>query len=207
LIPDLTQLIGHWGYSAIFLIIILGSIGIPVPEESIMLLAGLLVWEKKLKFLVVLLIGVLSTVSGDNLGYWAGRRYGRATIERYGQKLLINSERLDVMQNFVNRHGQVAVFLARFIPGLRFLAGPLTGIAGMPFRRFFIANIAGAAVYVPLTVAFGYAFGLGFGQYIPWLEGYLTKAEHIVIAAITITAVASFTWRAFKLKRLRRREK
>jgi membrane protein DedA with SNARE-associated domain len=207
LIPDLTQLIGHWGYSAIFLIIILGSIGIPVPEESIMLLAGLLVWEKKLKFLVVLLIGVLSTVSGDNLGYWAGRRYGRATIERYGQKLLINSERLDVMQNFVNRHGQVAVFLARFIPGLRFLAGPLTGIAGMPFRRFFIANIAGAAVYVPLTVAFGYAFGLGFGQYIPWLEDYLTKAEHIVIAAITITAVASFTWRAFKLKRLRRREK
>ena len=145
--PDLTQLIGHWGYSAIFFIVILGSIGIPVPEEAIMFLAGLLVWEKKLELSVVLIVGFLSTVIGDNLGYWAGRTYGRATIERYGQKLFISSERLDVMQNFVNRHGQVAVFLARFIPGLRFLAGPLTGIAGMPFPRFFLANIAGAAVY------------------------------------------------------------
>ena len=83
--PDLTQLIGHWGYSAIFFTVILGSIGIPVPEEAIMLLAGLLVWEKKLELSVVLIVGFLSTVSGDNLGYWAGRTYGRATIERYGQ--------------------------------------------------------------------------------------------------------------------------
>ena len=135
--PDLTQLIGHWGYSAIFFIVILGSIGIPVPEEAIMFLAGLLVWKKKLELSVVLIVGFLSTVIGDNLGYWAGRTYGRATIERYGQKLFISSERLDVMQNFVNRHGQVAVFLARFIPGLRFLAEPLTGIAGMPFPRIF----------------------------------------------------------------------
>jgi len=100
------------------------------------------------------------------------------------------------MQNFVNRHGQVAVFLARFIPGLRLLAGPLTGIAGMPFPRFFLANIAGAAVYVPLIVAFGYAFGLGFGEYIHRIEGYLAKAEHIVLAAIMMTAVTSFAWRA-----------
>jgi len=198
--PDLTQLIGHWGYSAIFFIVILGSVGIPVPEEAIMFLAGLLVWEKKLELSVVLIVGFLSTVSGDNLGYWAGRTYGRATIERYGQKLFISSERLDAMQNFVNRHGQVAVFLARFIPGLRFLAGPLTGIAGMPFPRFFLANIAGAAVYVPLTVA----FGLGFGEYIHWLEGYLAKAD-IILAAIMMTAVTSFDWRAVKPRRLRRR--
>jgi len=198
--PDLTQLIGHWGYSAIFFIVILGSIGIPVTEEAIMFLAGLLVWEKKLELSVVLIVGFLSTVSGDNLGYWAGRTYGRATIERYGQKLFISSERLDAMQNFVNRHGQVAVFLARFIPGLRFLAGPLTGIAGMPFPRFFLANIAGAAVYVPLTVA----FGLGFGEYIHWLEGYLAKAD-IILAAIMMTAVTSFDWRAVKPRRLRRR--
>jgi membrane protein DedA with SNARE-associated domain len=205
--PDLTRLIGHWGYSAIFLLVMLGSIGIPVPEEAVMFLAGLLVWEKKLELSVVLIVGFLSMVSGDNLGYWAGRTYGRATIERYGQKLFISSERLDMMQKFVSRHGQVAVFLARFIPGLRFLVGPLAGIAGMSFPRFFLANIAGAAVYVPLIVAFGYATGLGFGEYIHWLERYLAKAEHIVLAAIMMTAVASFAWRALKLKRLRRREK
>ena len=74
--PDLTQLIGHWGYSAIFFIVILGSIGIPVPEEAIMFLAGLLVWEKKLELSVVLVVGFLSTVIGDNFGYWAGEPMG-----------------------------------------------------------------------------------------------------------------------------------
>jgi membrane protein DedA with SNARE-associated domain len=133
---DLTNLIGHWGYLAIFAVIVLGNIGVPVPEEAVLAVAGLLVWKKELWLTAVLIIGILSAVLGDNFGYWAGRTYGRARIERYGQKLFITSERLDAMQRFVNRYGQVAVFLARFIPGIRFMAGPLSGIAGMPFGRF-----------------------------------------------------------------------
>jgi membrane protein DedA with SNARE-associated domain len=202
--PDLTQLIGHWGYLAIFVVVVLGNIGVPVPEEAIMGLAGFLVWEKKLWLPAVLIVGLVSSVVGDNLGYWAGRKYGRATIERYGQRLFITSERLDAMERFVNRYGQFAVFLARFVPGLRFMAGPLTGMANMPFRRFFLANIAGAAIYVPLIVAFGYAVGLGFGEYVHQLERLLAKAEHIVLAAIVISTVIALAWRAFKFNRLRR---
>jgi membrane protein DedA with SNARE-associated domain len=204
---DLTQLIGQWGYLAIFLLVILGNIGVPVPEEAIMVLAGLLVWEKKLWFPAVVIVGFVGAVVGDNFGYWAGRRYGRALIKCYGQRLFITSERLDWIQRFVKRYGSIAVFLARFVPGMRFMAGPLGGIASMPFPRFFLANIAGAAIYVPLVVACGYGIGLGFGQYLYELERFGTEVEHIVLWAIFIGTFASLAWRIFNYKRSQRNER
>jgi membrane protein DedA with SNARE-associated domain len=51
--PDLTELIGHWGYGAIFLIVILGNVGVPVPEETILVLAGYLVWKRELRLSLV----------------------------------------------------------------------------------------------------------------------------------------------------------
>jgi membrane protein DedA with SNARE-associated domain len=204
---DLTHLIGHWGYLAIFVVIVLGNIGVPVPEEAVLVLAGLLIWKEKLWLPSVLVVGILSAVLGDNLGYWVGRRYGRATINRYGQKLFITSERLDEMRKFLNHHGQLGVFLARFIPGVRFMAGPLTGIAGMPVGRFFVANTAGAAVYVPLMVALGYAVGLGFADYVYQLEHSLAEAEHMVLGAILIVTLISLAWRVFKFARLHQNQR
>jgi membrane protein DedA with SNARE-associated domain len=205
--PDLTQLIGHWGYLAIFVLVVLGNIGVPVPEEAVMVLAGLLIWEKKLWFPAVLIVGFFAAVVGDNFGYWAGRRYGRALVECYGQRLFITSERLDWMQRFVNRYGLFGVFLARFIPGLRFMAGPLTGIASMPFPRFFLANMAGAAIYVPLVVAFGYGVGLGFGRYLYELERFAVEAEHIVLWVIFIATLVSLAWRFFNYTRSQRNQR
>jgi len=76
--PDLRPLIEHWGYVAIFVFVILGNLGIPVPEESILVMAGYLVWQGELRLPLVLLVGIFSAISGDNLGYWIGRRYGQA---------------------------------------------------------------------------------------------------------------------------------
>jgi membrane protein DedA with SNARE-associated domain len=111
------------------------------------------------------------------------------------------------MRKFLNRHGQLGVFLARFIPGLRFMAGPLAGIAGMPFGRFFVANIAGAAVYVPLMVALGYGVGLGFADYVYQFEHSRAEAEHIVLGAILIVTLISLAWRVLNFARLHRKQR
>ncbi|MBI2089207.1 MAG: DedA family protein, partial [Deltaproteobacteria bacterium] len=145
---DLSDLIGHWGYLAIFLAVILGNMGLPVPEEAILLLAGYLVWEGTLWIPAVLLIGIVSAVAGDNIGYWIGRRFGQNVMTRYREWLFVTQDKFDTMQGFVMRYGPLGVFCARFLPGLRFLAGPLAGAVGLPFFPFFVANFLGAAVYV-----------------------------------------------------------
>lgn len=97
----------------------------PVPEESILVLAGYLVWQGGLRLPLVLLVGILSAIAGDNLGYWIGRRYGQAAVVRYGRWVRLTPARLDATRRVVARYGAVAVFAARFIAGLRFLVGPL----------------------------------------------------------------------------------
>ena len=82
--PDLAPLIAHWGYAAIFLFVVLGNLGLPVPEETILALSGYLVWRGELRLPLVLAVGILSAIAGDNLGYWIGRQYGRDAVERYG---------------------------------------------------------------------------------------------------------------------------
>lgn len=138
--PDLGQLIGHWGYLAIFVLVILGNMGIPLPEETILLLAGYMVWQGDLRLPLVLAVGIVSAVVGDNIGYWIGRHYGQGTIERYGHWVLGNSKRLESMRAFVAKYGPLGVFVARFLPGLRFMAGPLAGATGLRPLRFFAAK-------------------------------------------------------------------
>lgn len=188
---DPVELLAHWGYLALFLLVILGNIGLPVPEETILVLAGYMCWRGELHLFVVLVIGIVSAVGGDNIGYWLGHRYGRTALMRHASWLLGHPRRLEMMQDFVSRRGMLAVFIARFVPGLRFMAGPLAGALGMPFTRFFAANMLGALCYVPLVVGLGYTIGYGLGEYVERLrklgadvEGYVLFAALIFFAFI-----------------------
>lgn len=202
--PDFVQLIGHWGYLAIFALVILGNMGIPLPEETILILAGYLVWQGELRLPIVLAIGILSAVVGDNIGYQIGRHYGQGAIERYGHWVLGNSKRLESMRGFVTRYGPMGVFVARFLPGIRFMAGPLAGATGLRPLPFLAANVLGAALYVPLSVALGYAVGYGLGDYVNRLERVVGELAHVVLTVAILAALALMGWRALHAARTRR---
>ncbi len=196
--PDFGHLIEHWGYLAIFVFVILGNLGVPVPEESILALAGYLVWQGDLRLPFVLLVGILSAIAGDNLGYWLGRRYGQAAVARYGRWVLLTPERIDATRRFVTRYGAVGVFAARFIAGLRFMAGPLAGSTGLRPLAFVVANTLGALLYVPTVVAAGYGVGYGLGDYVKQYERVAGKVEHVVLLAAIVGTVAFLGWRALR---------
>lgn len=203
---DLQALLGHWGYVAIFLVVVLGNVGLPVPEETVLILAGYLVWDGELRLLPVLAIGTLSAITGDNLGYWAGRELGRPAVERYGHRLLLTRDRLEYASRLVVRHGAAAVFAARFLPGLRFLAGPVAGITGLPPLTFILANICGALLYVPVAVGLGYAAGLGFGDRLTAIERTVGHVEHYILAVAALVTLGLFVRRAWRSARAPDRE-
>ena len=192
---DLPDLIGHWGYIAIFVVVILGNLGVPLPEETILVLAGYLVWRGDLRLSAVIVVGLISAVTGDTVGYWLGRRFGRATLRRYARWVLGHPERLQTMEAFVARRGPFAVFVARFIPGIRFMAGPLAGGLGLRLGPFLAANVLGALVFVPVMVAAGYAVGYGLGDYVERLQQVAGQLEYLVFIAAILAAVALVGWR------------
>ena len=202
--PDLTELLGHWGYVALFVVVVLGNVGVPLPEETVLALAGYLVWRGDMRLPVVLVVGVVSAVAGDNLGYWLGRRYGRNALPRYARWVLGHPERLKSMEAFVERRGPSAVFVARFVPGIRFMAGPLAGGLGMRFLPFFAANVLGALVYVPVAVAGGYLVGYGLGKYVERLHKVAGQVEYLALIVVALAAVALIAWRIIQGFRHRR---
>jgi membrane protein DedA with SNARE-associated domain len=198
--PDLGALVSHWGYLAIFLVVVLGNLGLPIPEETILALAGYLVWRGTLRLPLVLAVGILSAIAGDNMGYWFGRRYGQAVLLRYAGWALGNPDRLESMRGFVTRYGAVGIFAARFVAGLRFLAGPLAGATGLRPLPFMAANAVGAAVYVPLVVGAGYAVGYGLGAYVERLRHVVGEVEHVVLTLALIGTIAALGRRALRTR-------
>jgi membrane protein DedA with SNARE-associated domain len=196
--PDLTHLIEAWGYAAIFLIVVLGNIGLPVPEETVLTIGGYLAWQGHLRFPVVVLVALVSAVTGDNIGYWLGRRYGQRILDRLSTAA---PERFERARAFILRYGAIAVFAARFVAGLRFMAGPLAGSSGLPPPHFFIANLLGAMIYVPIVVGAGYAVGYGFGDYIERLRRAAGDAERVVLIALALAAIIAWVVLARRARR------
>src|SRR5258705_11615466 len=158
--PDLTPFIAQWGYAAIFVIVILGNVGLPIPEETVLTVSGYLIWQGRLQPVPVLLTAIASAVLGDNIAYWVGRRYGRLALTRF---LKVGPERIERMQRLVLRYGMLAVFVGRFVAGLRFMAGPPPGITPPRPPPFFLAQLAGALTFLPFPPRVGFAGGFGPG--------------------------------------------
>jgi membrane protein DedA with SNARE-associated domain len=164
-------------------------------------LAGYLVWEGQLRLPIVLAIGFVSAVLGDNLGYWFGRELGRRAIERYGHWVFVTPARVDATQQVVARYGPMAVFVGRFVPGLRFLIGPVAGITGLRPLPFIVANVLGAALYVPAAVGVGYAIGLGLGDYLAQVKRPVAQLDHVVPIVIICLTITFLLWRALRAAR------
>ena len=199
------ELIGHWGYLAIVTVVVLGNVGLPVPEETILALGGYLSWQGKLRVPVVVAVGVLSAAAGDNLGYWVGRWRGPRAVDRLAGWLFGSPKRVEAARAFVVRRGAAGVFLARFVPGVRFAAGPIAGAVGMPVRTFVIANALGAAVYVPVVVAAGYAIGYGLGPSLEPLRRLVGEIEYLVLGGAVVATAGLLAWRAAHARRERHR--
>ena len=192
---DPASLVQHWGYAAVFAVVILGNVGLPVPEETVLLLAGFLVWDGQLSLFWVLVVGITAAVIGDGLGYWLGRRIGPRLFERYGPVVGITPDRLEKLKDFVRRRGAFGVFIARFFPGLRSAAGPMAGMLGVPFPIFAAANVAGAVIYVPLAVIVGYGFSQVLSTILVRFERSIAPLEHVFLFLIIVAPIVIVLWR------------
>src|SRR5262249_29626084 len=193
--PELSQFLADWGYLAIAMVVVLGNVGLPVPEETVLILAGYLVSDGHLRLVPTLLVGILSAAAGDNVGYWIGRVYGRRAISRGAQWAHISPAGLGAMQRIVARYGVIAVVVARFVTGLRFLGGPLAGAAGLRAIPFTLANLLGATLFVPYAVGLGYGIGSGVAEYATRVHGVLSPAEQaVLVGSAILVLIAASRW-------------
>ncbi len=181
----------HYGYWAVAAGLLLESAGLPLPGETVLLLASFLAYsEHELRLPWVILVGIMATTVGGELGFAVGRHGGRPLIERYRHIFGIRAETVARGDRLFERYGAVTVFFARFIFGMRVLASLLAGALHMPWRRFALCNFLGAAVWVTAICGAGYLFGGHWGRLV-----HDVKRFDIAVAVVVVLAGLWLWWR------------
>ena len=153
------ETIHQYGYWAVFFGICLENAGIPLPGETVTLAGGFFAGNGELNYWFVLACAFSGAVLGDNCGYWLGRWGGWSIVRRIGAFFHLPEEKLLLVREKFRENARQAVILGRFIALLRIFAGPLAGIARMPYPIFFLCNALGAVLWAIATVSFAYLVG------------------------------------------------
>jgi membrane-associated protein len=178
-----------YGYWAVAITLLLENAGLPFPGETILLLASFVAFsERTLHMPIIVLVATCAAVIGDNIGYWIGHRGGRSLTQQYQHVVphgaVARGERLFA------RYGPITIFFARFIAGLRIIAGPLAGALGMDWPKFALWNFLGAIVWVSVISSIGYFVGSNW-------ETLVAVAKHLHLTAVIVAAavVLLLWWR------------
>lgn len=182
------RLAEEYGYGAVFTGVLLENTGIPIPGETITLVGGFLAGSGDLKYQWVLLSTIAGAIAGDNLGYWLGRWGGWPLLNRLGGWFNIPETQLEQAREQFSSNAMQAVFLGRFVTLLRIFAGPLAGIAEMPYEQFLLCNAAGAVVWATALVSLAYFIGqlVSLEQLLKWVSQFGLLA----LMAISIWGIA-----------------
>jgi membrane protein DedA with SNARE-associated domain len=196
----LAPLLDSYGYLAVGGLLFVEDFGVPAPGETILIAAAVYAGAGQLNIVLVVVIGFLAALAGDNVGLAIGHFGGRALVLRFGRHVFLTEERLDKAQGFFTRHGGKVVTIARFVEGLRQANGIVAGLAGMGWRRFLAFNALGAALWVATWSAVGYLAGNNLTAIYEQLHQY----ELYILAALAVLVVVLIGRRLWRRARARR---
>ncbi len=172
----------RYGYWAVFFGVMLENAGLPVPGETILIFAGFLAYHGELQLARAIGTAILGATIGDSLGYCLGRFGGVSLVERYRKHFPFFFRRFDRAQALFVKHGHWAVFVGRFITGLRVFAGVLAGIFRMRYARFLFFNFSGAVGWATTFGCVGFIFGKSWVRLVEIVHR-LNRATLVAVAA------------------------
>jgi len=183
--------LAQYGYGAVAAALLLENAGLPVPGETVLLLASFLAFsEHRLELPYVILVGVCAATLGDNIGFAVGYYGGRPLLERYRKTLRIRPVVIARGEDLFAHYGAITVFFARFVAGMRVIAGPLAGVLRMHWSKFVIFNFLGAALWVTVISSAGYFFGSHWEEVVRIVRGV-----NIAVLVAAAFVLAFFLWR------------
>ncbi len=183
---------GTWGVPAIIFVETGLFFGFFLPGDSLLVAAGVLGAVGKVNLILLIPLAILAAIAGDQLNYFIGQRSGGALADRF-RFVRVNLERAHA---FYERHGGMAILLARFVPVIRTFAPAVAGAARMNYARFVLYNVTGGALWVMTMTVIGYTLG----NVIPNVTEYLDIVIATVILVSLLPSVLLWAWRRVRSK-------
>jgi membrane protein DedA with SNARE-associated domain len=154
----LQGLVEQFSYLGVFVVLLLASLGVPIPEEMPIIAAAILSHEGLVRWWLAIPVCLLGVLSGDVILYWIGRHWGERILAWRPVRLVLTPEREERLKRAYRRHAVKTVLTARHVLGLRAAAFLTAGIAHVPFPRFLLTDALAALISVPITFGLAYFF-------------------------------------------------
>jgi membrane protein DedA with SNARE-associated domain len=160
------EFIVHWvtqyGYAGLFILLLLGIVGIPIPDEILLLFSGYLIAQGKMALIPTIGVSVCGTVCGITLSYVLGRTLGVHLVNRYGHYFRLTDEKLDRGRRWFQRVGRWSLFFGYFVPGIRHVMAYLAGTTRLGFGVFALFAYTGGFFWSLSFILAGKYFGTGW---------------------------------------------
>jgi membrane protein DedA with SNARE-associated domain len=147
------------GYSGMFVLLMLGILGLPVPDETLLVFCGYLIYKRRLHAGEIFAASLGGSMCGITLSYLLGLKFSRAVIYRYGKYLRITPQHVEDVARWFSRFGLWLLSAGYFIPGVRHFTALVAGMSRLSLGRFAAFAYPGAAVWVATFLTLGYIFG------------------------------------------------
>jgi len=187
ILDAITDLIGVYGYPAVFAAAFLEVIFPPIPSEVIFPLVGYTVQNRGLGLenaISMATVGALGSTAGAVLIYFISGKVGRAAIARFGKRVRIGEHDIEKAENWFEKYGPIAVFTGRMIPGVREIISIPAGIARMNFAKFVGYTFAGSVLWCIVLTLAGYYLGEAWSKFSEQASSAFSVVTFIVIAIL-----------------------
>ncbi|MFN7919588.1 MAG: DedA family protein/thiosulfate sulfurtransferase GlpE [Bryobacteraceae bacterium] len=197
---DFIALIVNYGYWIVLGVAFVDQFGTPVPAIAILLAAGAVAGEGRLSFAGVLAAATIGTVAGDAVLYLGGKWRGGPMLRGLCSFSLAPDTCVRKTELSFQRLGWKALVIAKFVPGLAFLAAPIAGMLRMPWGAFLLFDTLGGLFYNIVVVGLGFALHSQLDRVVGWFRALGSAAIPAVVGAI----VLFWVWRIYEKRRILR---
>ena len=184
--------VDHFTYLGIFAVLLLGSLGVPIPEEMAVIAAAVLSHEGIVRWWLALPVCLAGVLSGDIVLYWVGRYWGENVLNWPTVRLVLTPTRVQWLQAAYRRNAIKTIVTARLVMGLRAAAFLTAGMARVPFWKFIVADTGAAALGVPFLFGLAYFFMdeiTAIVADVRRVERWLALAGLLVLAMVLVISV------------------
>ncbi|MGE5458191.1 MAG: DedA family protein [Methanococcaceae archaeon] len=172
--------ISHYGYGGIFVLLVLGIVGLPVPDETLLTLTGFLVYKGELKMVPAFFSAYLGSLAGITLSYIIGRTFGLFIIHKFGRFLHITDEKLEKVHYWFEKIGRWALLFGYFIPGVRHIFAIIAGTSKLELWEFMLFAYIGALVWASTFFSIGFFFGDKWEAILKSIE------HHLILVSVSV---------------------
>lgn len=188
--------ISQYGYPAIFFLLMLGIVGLPVPDETLLTFTGYLIFSRHLKLAPAFIAVLAGAICGITLSYLLGRTFGLALIHRFGKYIHLTEERLAKAHRFFERAGHWSLTFGYFIPGVRHLTAYAAGVSYLEPHIFALFAYMGAFFWASTFLALGYFLGERWQEVSGQIHAYLVAGA----CGAGVLIALYFVWRRRRAK-------